>query len=482
MISSTSSLNRYLHYVLLMLLLSGCAAKIQGPPPLKVEALKTRAEGSLARRDAVRLECVVSGGQGGVTYDFRMQKETVESQLSYGSSASLQWSPKEPGAYRYRVIATDRAGTVAASNWTHFYRFESPVGKDSLYAILPIDNLSDQKAPLQEIRDSLADALSAAGFRILDTASQEEFMRKHRIRQVGGLEPSNSQQLRDELGVDGVVITSLETWHEATPPRVALISRVVMTGKEPEIVWIDSIGLAGDDAPGLLGLGLVDSIKTLLNTAAQRLTASFKLYVAGKFPSYRYAVDGQGMQKINAGSEPADSTSVAGQDRYQPHFSFRAQNFDFGREYRVALVPFLNVNARKHAGRIIALHLVQQLNRYENIRVVEPGWVRSILLKYRMIMQSGPSLAASDVLADRNILGADLIMSGKVFNFQDAIGESKVDFSMQAFAGARREVVWTSRSYAGGNDGVYFFDKGRIRTAHDLVTPMMQATIKLLEE
>ncbi len=68
--------------------------------------------------------------------------------------------------------------------------------------------------------------------------------------------------------------------------------------------------------------------------------------------------------------------------------------------------------------------------------------IRDILLRYRLIMQAGPSLAVSDILADQRIFGADLILSGKVFDFQDATGESRIDFSTQIFDGGRREVVW----------------------------------------
>jgi hypothetical protein len=148
----------------------------------------------------------------------------------------------------------------------------------------------------------------------------------------------------------------------------------------------------------------------------------------------------------------------------------------------VAVVPFLNVEARKYAGEVVALHFVKQLSRYENLRVVEPGLVRDTLLKYRMIMESGPSLASSDILADKNILGADLVLSGKVFDYQGAQGMSKVDFSVQAFDGPKREVIWTSRSYAAGNDGVYFFDAGSVPSAHGLTTRMSKAVVDMLEE
>jgi hypothetical protein len=146
------------------------------------------------------------------------------------------------------------------------------------------------------------------------------------------------------------------------------------------------------------------------------------------------------------------------------------------------VIPFLNINARKHAEKIVALRLVEELNRYANIRVFEPGLVRETLLRYRMIMQTGPSMASSDILRDEEILGADLIFSGRVFDYQGEFGESKVDFSVLAFDGLKREVVWISRSYATGYQGVYFFDWGSVPSAHGLAGRMIQAVVSLLTE
>ncbi len=64
--------------------------------------------------------------------------------------------------------------------------------------------------------------------------------------------------------------------------------------------------------------------------------------------------------------------------------------------------------------------------------MVEPGLVREQLLKYRLIMQAGPSLAISDVLAGRHALAADLILSGYVFDYQDQSENPKIDFATPA--------------------------------------------------
>jgi len=54
-----------------------------------------------------------------------------------------------------------------------------------------------------------------------------------------------------------VLITSLELYSDANPPRFLLISRLVSTGENPSILWMDGVGLAGDDSRGLFDLGLI---------------------------------------------------------------------------------------------------------------------------------------------------------------------------------------------------------------------------------
>ncbi|MBE0617788.1 MAG: hypothetical protein IH608_07665, partial [Proteobacteria bacterium] len=337
------------------------------------------------------------------------------------------------------------------------YRVLPAVDRGTLVAVLPVENLSSVKAPLREIGDALASALGGRGFRLLPAPQLEEFMRARRMRYTGGIGAADAAALRDETGAEAVLISSLETYQESGPPKVALTCRLVLCGPVPEIIWVDSVGPTGDDRIGLLELGRVAGVQPLTAQAVAALMASLEEYLAGKSPM------------------PAGSRG-----KYWPGERYRAPDFDPGEHYTVAVVPFLNRYARKNAGFVVPLHFVTALSRYENLRVVEPGLVREQLLTYRLIMPAGPSLAVSDILASRTSLEADLILSGQVFDYQDLRGTPKVDFSTQAFAGQERTVVWWSRSRGAGDDGVWFFDAGRERSASHLLQSMTGAIGALL--
>ncbi|MBN1957140.1 MAG: hypothetical protein JXQ81_00445 [Desulfuromonadales bacterium] len=477
-----NSLNRAVFVLAVTVLLSACAGQTPPQKPLRVAAVQIEAEGTRVLLDALQWSCVVENGSGQLNYEYLVRRAGIASRIYEGPVAEFRWTPKQAGAYQLKVIVRDSTDRQAESSWSAVYNFSAPVSESGLYAVWPIENLSANAAPLGKIREMLVTKLRNSGLAVLEDERMEDFMRDARIRYVGGLDPQTARQLADELGVAGVILTSLETWHERGIPRVSLLSRLVVNAELPEVAWIDSIGLNGDDHTGLLGLGRITDPRQLAATAVEQLVGSLLATLQGVAPGYRHSVDAGQLQLVDSSQYKRLGYQADVKKTHRPRTYFRDQQFDPTREYRVAIVPFLNINARKDSGKIVALHLLQQLQRYENIRVYEPGVIRDVLLSYRMIMQAGPSLAAADILASDTILGADLIMSGKVFDFQDGIGETRVDFSTQVFSGGRREVIWTSHSYAGGDDGVYFFDIGKIASTHDLLRPMAQAVVRLLED
>ena len=124
----------------------------------------------------------------------------------------------------------------------------------------------------------------------------------------------------------------------------------------------------------------------------------------------------------------------------------------------------------------MSLLFVTWLKQFKNFNVIEPGIVRQQLLTLRVIMPEGVSLADADALFSS--LDADLILTGDVFRYQDyqgIWGKPKVDFSAVFFDRQRRTIMWSSESYNEGDDGVFFFDRGRINTAHAMASRMVQS-------
>lgn len=316
--------------------------------------------------------------------------------------------------------------------------------------VYPIENLSGTITPVQEIRQSFMEGLRQKGFDIVEEETVQKVMAKNRIRYTGGLDMATAKAFKEQAEVDGVLIISVELYSDTAPPKVALTSRLVSTGDHATIAWIDEVGMAGDDHPGILGLGLIEDPKVLAQKAVRSLVDSLARYM-GK-----------------SGDEVARVPK-----RYQPKVAFRSSLLETDHPYTVAVVPFVNRSERKYAGEILVLHFIRQLKRFEQLQVIEPGVIRQELLSLRIIMEDGISLDQAGAVL--SVLDADLVLAGDVIDYQDyrgSWGKPKAEFSAGLIERKSRKVVWSSTSYNEGDEGVFFFDLGRVNTAHTLASRM----------
>lgn len=321
-------------------------------------------------------------------------------------------------------------------------------------AVLPLVNMSGQPALVKEMRQALIERIVAEGAAVLDDEGLEKFMARHRMRNVDGIDSVTAQALRRETGTDSVIITTLERYADTHPPAIAMTSRLVSTEDTPIILWMETVALSGDDSPGVLRLGLIDDMVRLQKMAFDRLIGSFEKFLAGA----------------------TTTGSGRGERRFQPKTVYRSSFMRPGRKYSVAVAPFLNKSGRNNADAFLALYFMSQLTKEGTFKVIDPGTVREKLLFFRFIMQDGLSMRQADLIHDS--LQADLILAGKVIEYEDAAGTPKVEFSALFFERKKKKVVWESWSFNQGDDGVYFFDWRRVTTAGALASKMAQAVVQ----
>jgi hypothetical protein len=330
-------------------------------------------------------------------------------------------------------------------------------GRKMQIAVFSPENLSGGPVPLKEIRQALISGLTSAGFSVVDDATLERFMDRHRIRYAGGIDDSTAAAMKKEENIDAVLIASVELYDESVPPKIAIIARLVSTGEGPEILWMDSAAVAGDDAPGLLSLGLINDPAVLREKVVKRLIDSLGRDLAGS---------GTG------GRAPAQ--------RYGPKLFYRSDAFPWkGKRYRIAVIPFFNLSEKKYGSGIMLLHFVSALVRHGAFNVVEPGVVRQRLLNMRITMPFGLSLLDADRLFLS--LDTDLLVDGKIYDYQDYSGPwgvAKVYFLTEVLEKKTKKLVWTSESYNRGDDGVFFFNQGRVNVAGGLAEYMARSAVE----
>jgi hypothetical protein len=351
-------------------------------------------------------------------------------------------------------------------------------------AVFPVFNISGGPAPVKEIREAFTKSLKEEGLNILENEIVDSTLAKHRIRYSGGVDSQTARAFKEDSGAGAILIISLELFSDRIPPKLALTARLVSTEENLALLWMDDEGISGDEAPGLLGLSRVDNSDALIRKTVKALSGSL---------AESSGDTGKGMDIPEK------------RKKFQPKVFYRSPVLIQHKNYRVAVLPFYNRSERKYAGDILALHFVRWLKTRENISVIEPGSAYNESLQSRIIMDDGLSLANADILF--NNLDVDLIVTGNVMDYQDYLwssapgkdiseiegessapvsggwgiaGKTKVDFSVQIIERKSREVVWSSRSYNQGDDGVYFFGIGKEDTAHALASQMVQSVIGMI--
>ncbi len=326
----------------------------------------------------------------------------------------------------------------------------------ALVAVLPFENLSNAAAPIKDMRQSVIADLQKKGVPVLDDAALQTFMARHRLRYTGGIDAETARAFREETGTGAILITALVLYDDKHPPKISFLARLVAASDPPAILWSAGKGSAGDDSPGFLGLGLIEDPRVLEEKAIRLMTDSLAAY-------------------LSSGKSSHETAS----GKYQPKTSFRSPVLRRGAKYRVAVLPFFNISGRKDAGAILEQQFVGQLASFENLTVIEPGVVREKLLQFRIIMDQGVSVADAGAVCD--ILDVDFVLSGRVISYQDYLGSAgkpKVEFSTLLVERKSKEVVWSSTSYNEGDDGVFFFDVGRVYTADGLASAMVRAVVE----
>ena len=335
-------------------------------------------------------------------------------------------------------------------------------------AALPALDLSGGNADRALFDAVIADRARGAGFDVVPAEAVLAFLREERLRYTGGVTSATLGALRAALDVDAVLVASIDVFEAGPPPRAGWNARIVAA--DGRIVWAAESALSGDDHPGVLRLGEIVALDELVDVAVSRvldpltrgpLTTSSGLAVA-----------------------PAVWEHPKERRRQRPKRVFHdpALEREWDHPPRVAVLPFENQTGRADAGDVVAGLFATALAGRPGLVLIEPGEVRDALLRGRVIQEHGLSLAQGDVL--RELMEVDLVVTGRVLEYADFLGSPipQVAFAVWVLDLRKRVVVWSAYSANRGDDGVVFFDAGRVRSARALASGMVLAAATRLSE
>jgi TolB-like protein len=348
-----------------------------------------------------------------------------------------------------------RAAVIAAVLAACGHAPPRPASAGARLAVLPVQNASGGAAPTRSLTEALDAALAARGLAVLPRQELDAALAAHRIRFTGGVDRRLAKVLREELGVEAVLVPTLEQYAADAPPKVSLAVRLVSAGERPAVLWADGVARSGDDAPGLLGRGIMMSASDV-----ERATVGEVARVVE-----RHLKSGAGDAYCGAAG------------RFKPRRIFRAPVLDDAARRSVAVLPFKNGSSRRAAGEVVVGQFVAQLARSGAFEVLDPGLVREELLGHRIVLDGGVSV--DQALAMLDLLQADLVLSGYVEVYEAAAGRGapSVEFSAYVLDGRTGELIWSSASSGAGDDGVFFFGAGRVHSAAALSCRMVHGVV-----
>ncbi len=319
----------------------------------------------------------------------------------------------------------------------------------SRIAVLPTVSLIGRALPVRSSRGSVEQALRARGADVADEGEVRAFLARHRVRYTGGLDESTARSIRAELGVAAVAIATVDLYAVAGVPRFGMTLRLVSADEEPSILWMDGWARAGDDSPGLFGLGVTSSIDALEDEALAHLTRSLVSFLDERRPPAR----------------------CAGKRRLRPRVQYRHALRPTPGLPTLAVLPLHNESAHPQAGEIVAIQLVKHLAAAGWVRVLEPGVVRSALLRNRVVMEGGVTHEAARIALAA--LQVDVVIAGVVH----AYGDQDVEFSVTGIETWDNRVVWGSRSWGRAGRRSWFFGLGRLSTTEAVACGMAREVV-----
>ena len=328
-------------------------------------------------------------------------------------------------------------------------------------ALFPVQNLTGGPAPVKEIAAALRAQLLTYGVVLVPDEVVLRTFATHRIRYTGGLDREMAEALREEAGADGVLIPALEVYQPVPPYRMAMTTRLVTTGAEPTIRFVDSFARTGVDSPGLLAMNVVQSMEMLRDESLLRMAVEIARSLEG----------------------PRRVRSCPEWGEVPPSRMFRSPLLSDPARRTVAVLPFQNTSGRRDAGELLALRFLAPLLANGTVQVVEPGVVRGELLSHRIGAAGGISIDDARVVLE--LVRADLVFSGAVRRFEDTAGVSgapSLEFGTWMLDRKAAQLVWSSTTSASGDDGVYFFGIGRVTTTSALACSMANGVVNFMLE
>jgi len=304
-------------------------------------------------------------------------------------------------------------------------------------AILPFDNLTDNPGAAKGILPWIKSGLEKRGFEVVDETITSEVLCREHIRLATDLPREASRQVGTALKAGTMLAGTIFSYNTEKNPGIGISARLIDTATG-YIIWADYASDTGEDFTGLLGLGTITSIHTLVPKVVDQLLSSFHIEHLRDDPESMY---------------------------------------------KVAVLPFQNLSKERHAGMVVTHLFLVQLFKNKLFDPVEHGDVRKMIVDLRVRHKGELSYKKLNDIS--NSLGAGIILTGTVEDFSAGIADvypPKVAISARLLDSSQNKIVWFNTLSLDGEDKITAFEWGKIRSPDKVAYAVVSDLVKNLEK
>jgi TolB-like protein len=340
--------------------------------------------------------------------------------------------------YRYRLLFILFCSILLTLCFSLFTPSEAvPPSQKIRIALLPFENLTDDKTAFDQIMPVVKNMMESKGFELVNGESLNNFLCKERVRSTGYISMDIAQKIKKEFNVDAILLGSITSYYPLKNPQVGLLARS-MDPADGVILWANQASATGEDFTTILGLGTIKSMEKLITEVVDRLLDSFSVT-----PVYK--------------------------EKEQTH--------------RVAVMPFQNKSGRQDAGMVVTYMFLSDLLQQKGFEPVDYGDVRRLVVDLRV--RSRGELDYKNIKSFSDDLNVDGIVVGTVEQYSDGLDTSSppvVAISARLINARKDRVLWSDSIQVNGDQDIIILDWGRIRAVDSVAYEAVTELIGKMEE
>ncbi len=309
-------------------------------------------------------------------------------------------------------------------------------------AVLPLKDYTDNSNAQEPIVNAIYTSLAERGIEFVAPEELRPILRRNRIRAAGSVSPSDAAAIGRAVGVDILLVGSIDFYRDAQNLECGLSLRLVSPSS---MTILSSVSLAAtaQGQIGLFGTGAPDSISDLIPMVAEKIIG--ELYAP----------------LLNPGQDKPNANAAI----------------------RTVVLPFENISKDRHAGKIAANWLLSELVG-AGYSVIEPGAVIDLTLP-----NGGSPVGEIDyprLQLVREKLSADVVVTGEVDRFRSArslslASKPELEFGLRLTDAATGVVAAIHNAEHDGGESETIFGLGRCHSLGLLLQSALKNALHRLQ-